>query len=135
MDELLGTSARTMFCAFNRLPVDETGYPHDPDDFGRCVRLARRTGNFGRDMCRYAIKYGKEWKVVMDNWDEWEALLDEEIKENKDRCPRLYARMKKDYSEANIKEIEIKLGEQLMKSSAFSRVIIGEVEENEDNTK
>lgn len=58
--------------------VIKNSHPHDPDDFGRCIRLIEAVPEFA-DRISKMSQHGKEWAVVAANWDEWAELyrLDE----------------------------------------------------------
>ena len=76
MKELMGRSARAMFCAYFDYPVDEGDIPYDADDFSRCLSLARRLSLNGSVMAFKAIKYNPKWLAVSTNWDFWTKLYD-----------------------------------------------------------
>lgn len=45
-------------------------YPHDPADFGRCLRLVEAVPKL-ESKIRDMSQHGKEWAVVAANWHEW----------------------------------------------------------------
>jgi hypothetical protein len=60
---------------------DPYAYPHDADDFGRCVRMlkaARQTDWLGRPEDRYArlSDSGREWKWLVSNWERLVAIYE-----------------------------------------------------------
>lgn len=48
----------------------EYAYPHDPADFGRCLRLVEAVPEL-ESKIRDMSQHGKEWAVVAANWHEW----------------------------------------------------------------
>lgn len=45
-------------------------WPHDPDDFGRCVRFLRDCVDADKReaLVKIAGGYRKEWRAIADNW-------------------------------------------------------------------
>ena len=66
-------------------------HPHDPADFERCVGLLNAVPEF-RERLGQMKTVSKHWAVLVDHWDELEALLAEEIPQRS--APKTYARMK-----------------------------------------
>jgi len=64
--------------------------PHDPDDFGRCVRMLVATG---ADRSRVEMmkepKHGPIWNEIAERWDELKAMYDEDFPTGK--STKLYA--------------------------------------------
>lgn len=58
-------------------PKPEFGYPHDPDDLGRCIRLVRAVPELA-ERVQVMSEHGKEWAAVAENWDRWVELYDGE---------------------------------------------------------
>lgn len=89
-DELKGTAF------FNERMVKEKPYPHDPSDFGRCVRMLEATG-YSLDLnLKIKIAYSsKYWDKVMENWDDWVKLYKQGDGE------KLYKEMQKAYNSIN----------------------------------
>lgn len=57
-----------------RLPLVGYGYPHDADDFGRCLGLVRACG-FENDIgAMYAT--GPEWAAIVTAWDRLVVLYE-----------------------------------------------------------
>ena len=89
----VGRSSKFMawVLSYNQFPKPEFGYPHDPDDFGRCRRLVQAVPRF-----EYLIfemrEQSHQWKAVAENWDRWVELYDKEDGET------LYAEMKAAYA-------------------------------------
>lgn len=48
----------------------EYAYPHDPADFGRCLRLIEAVPEL-ESKIRDMSQHGKEWVVVAAHWYEW----------------------------------------------------------------
>lgn len=67
-------------------------YPRDPSDFKRCVDLLNTVPSF-RTRLHIMKSVSKKWEVLVEHWDELEAMLSEEIKTGYS-APKLYARMK-----------------------------------------
>lgn len=88
----VGISSKYMawVLSYNQFPEPEFGYPHDPDDFGRCRRLVLAVPKFA-----YLIfemrEHSAQWRAVAENWDRWVELYDAEDGET------LYAEMKAAY--------------------------------------
>lgn len=55
--------------------VDRINYPHDPSDFGRCLRLVRLLDC--RDEIEVMSYVSFEWDAVVRNWDRWAELYDQ----------------------------------------------------------
>lgn len=71
-------------------------WPHDPDDFRRCLLLIERVPEWNSRIGEMA-KLGKEWAAVAAHWDEWSALFEEERAGRTTggwTAPRLYDAMK-----------------------------------------
>lgn len=64
--------------------------PADPSDFKRCVDLLNAVPEF-REQLGVMKQVSKSWAVLVDHWDELEALLAEEILQRS--APKTYARM------------------------------------------
>lgn len=78
-------------------PKPEFGYPHDPDDLGRCIRLIRAVPELAGSVHLMAnSEYGKEWFAVAANWSRWVEMYDDD--EN-DLGSRLYDEMHAAYNE------------------------------------
>lgn len=79
------------------VPVPEEGihyhgmhHPHDPADFGRCLGLLKAEPKL-REHIGEMANHGKEWKALVENWAELEALYVEEFPTGK--APKCYERM------------------------------------------
>jgi hypothetical protein len=78
---------------------DGIDYPHDPGDFGRCLRLLRAAPELVPNLHLMADpKHGKPWNTLHAVWDELTALYEEESPSGK--CPKLYDRMREVLSQA-----------------------------------
>jgi hypothetical protein len=88
-----GTSSKTIYRHMMGLPQSSTriGYPHDPDDFGRCFRLLRLMPAW-RDRIGEMAAYGRVWNALAQHWANFTELYLEELPSGS--CPKLYARMK-----------------------------------------
>lgn len=69
----------------------EVRYPHDPEDFGRCLRLLKAAPALREHLGAMAPTHNAWWQLV-ENWAELEALYNEELPSG--NAPKLYARMK-----------------------------------------
>jgi hypothetical protein len=56
---------------------DSIGYPHDPADLGRCLRLIKRVPEV-RERVDQLAKENKHWAKLAPRWDELAALMEEE---------------------------------------------------------
>ncbi len=68
------------------------GFPHDPDDFGRCYRLLEIMPEWRARLSEVAAQC-PDWAPLIAAWAELEDLWREETAAGKD-CPKLFARMK-----------------------------------------
>lgn len=68
-----GTSSTTIWSVMTGHPVECTDVPHDPDDFGRCVRLLDEFPRWRGRMKRVSDKY-PAWMGLVGAWDELDAL-------------------------------------------------------------
>lgn len=92
-----GISSETIYFALASKGQDEllardfrVGYPHDPDDFGRCHRLLERFPEWRTRLDE--VKHTcVEWAYFAPHWPELTALYLEELPSGS--CPRLYDRM------------------------------------------
>ncbi|EKO3663362.1 hypothetical protein M3929_002669 [Vibrio metschnikovii] len=95
-----GTSSKYMAYVIDggttRLPIQGYSYPHDADDFGRCLRMVRALGfekkvflmlTTGHRMVRalgfekkvfLMLTTGHEWREIASHWDELVAHYDNE---------------------------------------------------------
>lgn len=67
------------------------GYPHDPDDLGRCIRLLVACPELKEQLPKME-SWGQHWKALYSKWDELTSLFNEEFPSG--RAPRTYALMK-----------------------------------------
>ncbi len=76
-----GTSSKYMAYVIDggttRLPIQGYSYPHDADDFGRCLRMVRALG-FEKKVF-LMLTTGHEWREIASHWDE---LVDHYDNEN-----------------------------------------------------
>jgi hypothetical protein len=87
--------ARMMYAKPERDPFG--GYPHDPDDFGRCYRLLQLIPEWRPRIGEMAAE-GPVWAALASAWDELTALYEQEHASAGGRrwgwsAPLLYARM------------------------------------------
>lgn len=69
----------------------EYAYPHDADDFGRCLGLLRAEPKLRAELPKMADT-GKEWAALVANWDELESLHKAgEYQRFHDRLREIYA--------------------------------------------
>lgn len=75
-----GTSSKYMAYVIDggttRLPIQSYSYPHDADDFGRCLRMVRALG-FEKKVF-LMLTAGPEWRDIANHWDELVAHYDNE---------------------------------------------------------
>lgn len=75
--------------------------PYDPADLGRCLRLIRFVPEVRACVDSLAKKH-RGWEVCAKHWDEWAALMAEEVGldwEKGRQASRTYDRMERDFSE------------------------------------
>lgn len=53
-----------------------TGFPHDPDDFGRCHRLLKSFPEWRKRLPELATTYGGSWAALVEHWDELATLYE-----------------------------------------------------------
>lgn len=85
-----GASSLYMASVLTGQFIAENHYPRDPADFGRCLRLVEAVPEL-ESKIRDMSQHGKEWAVVVANWDEWAELY------RLDEGERLYRLMKLSY--------------------------------------
>lgn len=89
-----GTSSETIWSVATGHPVERHGWPHDPDDFGRCYRLVKAFPEARAALPMVAAKFpGTPWVPYVREWNQMEALFEEELP--KKTAPKLYDLMKK----------------------------------------
>lgn len=75
-----GTSSKYMAYVIDggttRLPIQGYSYPHDADDFGRCLRMVRALG-FEKKVF-LMLTTGHEWREIASHWEELVAHYDNE---------------------------------------------------------
>lgn len=75
-----GTSSKYMAYVIDggttRLPIQGYSYPHDADDFGRCLRMVRALG-FEKKVF-LMLTTGHQWREIASHWDELVAHYDNE---------------------------------------------------------
>jgi len=74
-----GRSSCTMCSCLYLIPTknDNYNYPHDPDDFGRCMRfLDTLTPDERKTALLNVSAVSKTWKALVENWDRLEKLYD-----------------------------------------------------------
>lgn len=86
-----GTSSKTIFSVLTGHPIEHTGTPSDPSDFGRCYRLLKVMPTWRARLPEVAEQF-PEWRGLVGAWDELTALYEEELPTG--RAPKLYDRMK-----------------------------------------
>ena len=77
----VGRSSLTMCSCLYLIPTknDIDNYPHDPDDFGRCMRfLDTLTPDERKTALLNVSAVSKTWKVLVENWDRLERLYDDD---------------------------------------------------------
>lgn len=75
-------------------PTRMHGYPHDPSDLNRCVKLLNEIPEFRDHMDKVAKIGGPVWSELVKNWDALEESLANEKKRDDGRAPVNYAAMK-----------------------------------------
>ena len=96
----VGSSSEAMafWLAFGKMPRNDWhSYPHDPDDFDRCLKLLQRAPAL-RERLHMMRGVSAVWAAIVDHWNEIETSQLDEI--GIDWCkakkaPRTYAIMKK----------------------------------------
>jgi hypothetical protein len=73
-----GSSSMTIYSAMMGVPVDRTGLPRDPDDFGRCHRLLNLFPTWKSRLGEVAARY-PDWKPLVQEWDALESLYKDSL--------------------------------------------------------
>jgi len=76
-----GRSSLTMCSCLYLIPTknDKINYPHDPDDFGRCMRfLDTLTPDERKTALLNVSTVSRTWKRLVENWERLEKLYDED---------------------------------------------------------
>ena len=66
-----GMSSKFMASVLSNLHIGKLEYPHDADDFGRCIRLLDAVPEF-RERLDIMREHGIEWANLLDCWTEAE---------------------------------------------------------------
>lgn len=72
-----GLSSKYMASVLSGQFCADFAYPRDPDDFGRCVRLIEAVPELAPKIAEMKGK-GPMWDAVVENWERWVAMLNEE---------------------------------------------------------
>lgn len=96
-----GSSSKALATFFSGVQQRSPGYPHDPDDFGRCYRLLRSIPAL-RPRIGEAAVLSESWAALVGAWDELEALYEKfcDVDGRRIDAPnypdakKMYARMK-----------------------------------------
>lgn len=78
-------------------PWAKYAYPHDPDDFSRCLGLLEACPELIKRLPEMAAT-GPEWAALIAHWQELEAIFQQEAPTGE--CPRLHERMQTVLKEA-----------------------------------
>lgn len=86
-----GISSKTLVQAITGANLEKRpSVPWDPSDLGRCLRVLAKFPEL-RDRLHLVAEKHADWRGLIDNWPELEALFAEEAPSG--RAPKLYARM------------------------------------------
>lgn len=70
---------RLLFVSSNtgdeQLPGESDAFPHNADDFGRCLAMVRKTG--AEDLLNHCNLLTPEWMAISRRWPEFVALFDQ----------------------------------------------------------
>lgn len=89
-----GLSSRYMASRLSSRNNKEYGWPHDPDDLGRCIRLLVACPELKNRLSEME-SWGQHWKALYSKWDELTSLFNEEFPSG--RAPRTYKLMEQIY--------------------------------------
>ncbi len=92
----VGRSSDFMATKLSRKGMRDYAHPHDPSDFGRCISLLDAAPELRLNL-NWMAREGKQWAILVQHWEELEALYREESKTG--RCPQLYDKMQKLYAD------------------------------------
>lgn len=92
-DEQTGKSSRSLSHLLVGLPeeLNDVSYPHDPSDFGRCMRFFEVAPG-ARQRIDEMAKHHPVWAALVPVWGELELLYTKE--RNQKSAPELYAKMR-----------------------------------------
>jgi hypothetical protein len=85
-----GASSEAMCGHLSGMDKTKNSHPHDPSDFRRCMLLLEAAPLL-RNNLKEMAKVSKEWKSLINNWDELEAIYATE--KNLKSAPKLYEKM------------------------------------------
>lgn len=92
----VGMSSKYMAAVLSGKFTADFAYPHDPSDFGRCLRMIRACPEFEGLIHRMCSK-GRQWEAVANNWEEWAKLYDIAAASPDGKATELYRLMKEAY--------------------------------------
>lgn len=75
-------------------PTRKHGYPLDPSDLNRCVKLIDEIPEFEEHLDKVAKLGGPVWQVLIENWQALEDSLRNEMTRSDGKAPVTYAAMK-----------------------------------------
>jgi hypothetical protein len=87
----VGSSSAFMASVLTGKLSRDLAYPHDPDDFGRCIGLLDACPELREHLPRL-LGCGPQWAALVSVWDELEAMYRDEVRTGS--APRLMARMR-----------------------------------------
>lgn len=94
-----GLSSQYLASVLSDRGLIENNHPHDPTDFGRCVRLLDAVPELRAKLPRLSdVKHGRVWTAIYEYWAELELLYREESPSGS--CPRCYNLMNQIITEA-----------------------------------
>ncbi len=92
----VGTSSKTMALRAIGMRNRDEGHPYDPDDLRRCLLLLEAIPAI-RTHSEAIAAASQQWRALVDNWDELEALFLEECGSLRPKpgttAPKTYRRM------------------------------------------
>ena len=91
-----GLSSECMAAVALKVKRRRYNYPLDPADLNRCLKLVKHAPGIRRSFPRLR-KLGKEWRAVIDHWDELQEMFVAEVGwdwSKGQRASKTYERMK-----------------------------------------
>lgn len=75
-----GISSKTIWSVMTGYPNDWDGWPHDPNDFGRCYRLLKVMPSWRARLGEVAARFpNTPWVALVEHWDEVTRLYEEQL--------------------------------------------------------
>ena len=88
-----GVSSLTIWSVMTGHPVQNTGIPYDPADFGRCYRLLELFPEWKTRLGEVSARY-PEWRPFVEAWPRLTAMYEKALETRTAGAPAMYVFMK-----------------------------------------